>query len=97
MKSKSEESKSEECVTTKRILGYIPFFAAYLHRRTEGEEEDAFVVCECYDLRAGEQFVLHHIIAFYEHTYPGPRAWPAREYRIPNNFQNMFTIVRACQ
>ena len=38
-----------------------------------------------------------YIITFYEHTYPGPRAWPAREYRIPNNFQIMFTIVRACQ
>ena len=90
------ESKSEKCATTKRILGYIPFFAVYLHHRTEGEE-DAFVVCECYDLRAGEQFVLHHIITRYDHTYPGPRVWPAREYRIPNNFQTMFTNVRACQ
>ena len=61
------EGKSEECVTTKRILSYIPFSVAYLHHRMEGEEEDTFVVCECYDLRAGKQFVLHHIIAFYEH------------------------------
>ena len=47
------ENKSEECVTTKRTLDYNPFFAAYLHHRTEEEEEDAFVVRECYDLRAG--------------------------------------------
>ena len=47
----------------------------------QGEEVDAFVACECYDLRAGEQFVLHHIIAYYEHTYPGQGRG---QLRIPN-------------
>ena len=37
-------------------------------------------VMTCGDLWAGKQFVLLHIIAFYMHTYPRPRMWPATEY-----------------
>ena len=54
-------------------------------------------VCECYDLRAGEQFVLHHIIAYYEYTYPGPRAHARSRIPNPEQFSNhVYHCLRSC-